>query len=83
MRTEDLHQVIKAAPFRPFAIVAADGKQIIVRHPEEILFQGGRTAVVMERDERLHIIDVMLVQRLELDPPVPAGVVSQNPNGGD
>ena len=82
MRSEDLQEVIRAAPFRPFAIVFADGKQLVVRHPEWILFQGGRTAVVMEPDERLHIIDVMLVQSLELEPPVPAGSVAPEPNGG-
>ena len=37
----------------------------------------------MEPDERLHIIDVMLVQRLELDPPVPAGSIAPNPDGGE
>ena len=83
MRAEDLQEVIRAAPFRPFAIVFADGRQIVVTHPEWILFQGGRTAVVMEPDQRLHIIDVMLVQRLELAPPVPAGSVAPNPNGGE
>ena len=48
MRSEDLQEVIRATPFRPFAIVFADGKQIVVPHPEWILFQGGRTAVVMD-----------------------------------
>ncbi len=80
MTAESLREAIHAQPFRPFAIVAADGKQIVVRHPEWILFQGGRTAVVMEPDDRLHIIDIMLVQRLELDPPVPAGSITQNPD---
>jgi hypothetical protein len=84
VKTEDLQEVIRAAPFRPFAIVFADGKQIVVPHPEFILHpSGARTAVVMEPDGRLHIIDVMLVQRLELDPPVPAGSVASNPNGGE
>ena len=37
MRSEGLHEVVRAAPFRPFAIVFADGKQLVVRHPEWIL----------------------------------------------
>ena len=65
MRAEDLQEVIRATPFRP----------------EWILFQGGRTAVVMEPDQRLHILDVMLVQRLELDPPVPPGPIAPAPDG--
>lgn len=84
MRAEDLQEVIRAAPFRPFAIVFADGKQVVIPHPEWILHPPGqRTAVVMEPDGRLHIIDVMLVQRLELEPPVPAGSIAPNPNGGE
>ena len=74
MRAEDLQEVIHAAPFRAFAIVAADGQRIYVRHPEWILPPPGqRTAVVMDPDGRLHILDVMLLQRLEVNPPVPAG----------
>ena len=85
MKTEDLHDVIGAAPFRPFAIVFADGAKVVVPHPEWILFpRGARTAVFMDpADQRLHIIDVMLVQRLELAPPVPAGSIAPNSNGGE
>lgn len=85
MRAEDLQEVIRAAPFRPFQIVFADGRQIVVPHPEWIFYppKQQRTAVVMEPDGRLHIIDVMLVQRLELDPPVPAGSIAPNPDGGE
>lgn len=85
MRAEDLQEVIRAAPFRPFSLCMADGKQIPVNHPEWILHpsSGQRTAVVMEPDGRLHIIDVMLVQRLELAPSVPAGSIALNPNGGE
>jgi len=84
VRSEDLQEVIRAAPFRPFAIVFADGSRVLVSHPEWILHpKGARTAVVMEPDQRLHIIDVMLVQRLELDPPIPAGSIAPNPNGGE
>ena len=85
MRAEDLQDVIKAQPFRPFAVVFADGAKVTVPHPEWILFpRGARTAVVMEPEtQRLHIIDTMLVQRLELEPPVPAGSIAPNPNGGD
>jgi hypothetical protein len=82
MKAENLQEVTHAVPFRPFAIVFADGKQIVVRHPEWIVHQG-RTAAVIEADERLHIIDVMLTQRLELDPPVSAGAIAPNPNGGE
>ncbi len=84
MKAEDLQEVIHAAPFRPFSLWMADGRQIVVSHPEWILNPSGqRTAVVMKPDGRLHIIDVMLVQRLEVEPPVPAGSIALYPNGGE
>ncbi|MGC8640117.1 MAG: hypothetical protein ACP5XB_09610 [Isosphaeraceae bacterium] len=83
MRAEDLREVIRARPFRPFAIVAADGGRIRVDHPEWIMVRSERSAAVYDQDERLHIIDVMLIQRVEVEPPVPAGSPSPGPNGGE
>ncbi|MFI5458692.1 MAG: hypothetical protein ACHRXM_24950 [Isosphaerales bacterium] len=76
MRTENLQEVIHAAPFRPFALCLADGTRVDVPHPDFIAHPpGGRTAVVVGPDERLHIIDVMLVDKIEIGPPVAAGTV--------
>ncbi len=59
-------------------------KQIVVRHPEWILHPPGqRTVVMMETEGRLLIIDVMLVQQLELDPPIPAWSLAPDPKGGN
>jgi hypothetical protein len=78
-----LQEVIRARPFRPFAIVAADGARIRVGHPEWIAVRGERSAAVYDQDERLHIVDVMLIQRVEVDPPVPAGTPGPDTNGGE
>ena len=83
MNPATLEQAIHAAPFRPFAVVFADGGRVIVRHPEWIAFAGGRTAIVIEPDDRTHFIDVMLISKLELDPPVPAGSIAPDPDGGE
>ena len=64
-------------------VVLADGSRVAVPHPEWIAFAGGRTAIVIEPDDRSHFIDVMLVTKLELAPPAPAGSISPNPNGGE
>jgi hypothetical protein len=37
----------------------------------------------MGPDESVRIIDVALVLELDLGPPVPAGPVAPNPNGGE
>jgi len=81
VRAEDLREVIRTQPFRPFAIVAADGARIRVDHPEWILVRSDRSAVVYDQEERLHILDVMLLQRVEVEPPVPAGSPAPEPDG--
>ncbi len=84
MRAENLQEVIRAAPFRPFWLCLANGSKVFVPHPEWIAHpSGARTAVVMGQDESVRIIDVALVLELELALPVPAGSIAPNPNGGE
>lgn len=83
MRSEHLQDVIKAAPFRPFTLCLADGARFTIEHPEWIAFRGGRTAIVLDQDDRAHFIDVMLALRIDVDPPVTAGSIAPNPNGGE
>lgn len=81
MRAEDLHDLVKAAPFRPFALVLADGTRWTIEHPEWIAFRGGRTAVVIDDRYHVHLLDVMLALRIDIDPPVTPGPIAPEPNG--
>ena len=84
MRAENLDEVIRAQPFRPFSLRLADGSVVEVRHPEWIAHPAGtRTAVVVRPDESVKILDVARVLSVELGPPQPAGAVAENPNGGE
>jgi hypothetical protein len=83
VRAENLQDVIRATPFRPFSIVLADGSRVDVPHPEWIAYGGGRTAIVIEPDDRTHLIDVMLATKVELAPPLPAGTPAPDSNGGE
>jgi hypothetical protein len=84
MRAENLRELIHATPFQPFAICMADGERAVVDHPGFIAHgPGGRVAVVVGPDDSTCYIDVGLVLRLELAPPVPAGSIAPNPNGGE
>lgn len=84
MRTETRHEVLHAAPFRPFTLCLADGTRVDVPHPDLIANPpGARIAVVMGRDESTHYIDLALVTKIEAGPPSPAGTIAENPNGGD
>jgi hypothetical protein len=76
--------VIHAEPFRPFALMLASGERIAVPHPDWIwLRAGARTAVWMDTDDRVKLLDVALLLGVDMDVPVPAGAVAPNPNGGE
>ncbi len=61
----------------------ADGSRVLVHHHDFIAFAGGRVAVVTEADNRVHDVEVMLVTKLDLAPPVSSGSIAPNPNGGE
>jgi hypothetical protein len=81
VRTEELSDLVRAVPFRPFTIGLADGSQFTIDHPEWIAFRGGRTAVVIDRDDRVHLIDVMLALKVSVEPPVTGRAPAAEPNG--
>ena len=60
----------------------ADGTRLPVAHPEFILHpRGARTAVVMEPNERVRILDVALVLGIEREPPVSSETPAPDPDG--
>jgi len=84
MRTESLHEAIQAQPFRPFSLVLANNDRVPVTHPEWILHpRGARTCIIMKPDDSFRVINVGLVLELDVTPPVPAGSIAPNPNGGE
>ena len=67
MTIQRVKQLYEARPFQPFEFHLADGRTILVEHPEWMLFSpSGRRVVVEERDETIHFIDLLLVTELEL-----------------
>jgi hypothetical protein len=67
MTIEQVRQLYNAAPFRPFTIHLADGRQIPVKHREFMaLSPSGRTIVVYQADDTSNIIDLLLVTDLEI-----------------
>ena len=70
MTIEAIRRQFFARPFVPFVIHLAGGRNLRVAHPE--LFAGepkGRTTKIYRTDGGSHIIDLLLVTDLELDPP--------------
>lgn len=67
MTIEQVRDAYEAQPFRPFVIHLADGRQVTV-HSREFMAAApsGRTIVVYQPDDRMHIIDLLLVTDLEI-----------------
>jgi hypothetical protein len=56
--------MIRATPFQPFTIRLADGREVLVSHPEAIAYNGGRTVLVALPNDSFEIIDLLLVSSL-------------------
>lgn len=65
MTAQPIRDAQHAHPFKPFTIHIADGKTVEVTHPECLLLtHKGRTVVVNTPDDRMEIIDMLLIARL-------------------
>lgn len=70
MTIERFRELFEAEPFQPFTIHLADGREVPVVHREFIAAAPtGRTVAVFQPDDRLNIIDLLLVTDLEIKPP--------------
>ena len=70
MTVEQLQGVLRVRPFRPFVMHLADGREVVVKHPELVVSTStGRTTVVVQPDDTLNIIDLLLVTDLEFREP--------------
>lgn len=67
MTIEQLRATIRATPFQPFRLHLADGGTLDVAHPDFISHSpAGRTLIVYTASEEFHIVDLLLVSRLEI-----------------
>lgn len=67
MTREHIRELYDAQLFKRFIIRMADGREIEVRHREFMMISpGGRTVVLFDPKNRMHILDVMLITELEV-----------------
>jgi len=67
MTIERIKELHHATPFQPFVLHLADGCEIPVHHREFIAAApSGRILVVFQPDDRMNIIDLLLVTDAEL-----------------
>ena len=67
MRTEQLRDLLRAQPFRPFTIHLPEGRAVqVVHHDFALLSPDGRTLVAYGPDSSFDVIDVMLIARIQV-----------------
>ena len=67
MTIERIRELYEAQPFRPFTLHIADGRAIVVHHRKFFAAApSGRTIVVFQPDDRMNIIDLLLVTDVEI-----------------
>lgn len=67
MTSDHLRRIHAERPFSPFVIHLADGRKLLVRHPELLaVSQSGRIAVVFTPDDAVHHLDVLMITELEV-----------------
>jgi hypothetical protein len=67
MTIDKIRSLYLAEPFQPFVIHLADGRNVSVVSREFIsTVPSGRTVVVSDPDDHVHIIDLLLVTDLEV-----------------
>jgi len=67
MKIEKIREALHAQPFRPFWVHLADGGRLPVEHEDFVALEpAGREMVVYLPDNSHHIVDMMLVTRLEV-----------------
>lgn len=67
MTAQEVDKLYKARPFRPFIVHLADGRGILVEHPEFMASSPtGRTMVVYQPDGSLDIVDIPLIVDIEV-----------------
>lgn len=67
MTSDQVRTLHQAKPFAAFTLHLADGEKIPVKSPEFMwITPGGRTVFVSQGDEKVSIIDLLLVTQLTL-----------------
>ena len=67
MTINNIREFYSARPFNPFIIHLADGRNVLVSHPEWMSFSpSGRSIVVHGQDDSFKMIDTVLITELEV-----------------
>ena len=65
MTTQEIQRVLAAAPFEPFRVLVADGRQYDVRHPENIALAGNGRLIAVGLEDSFVTLDLLLVTGIQ------------------
>jgi len=69
MTVEKLRNLLNASPFRPFSVHVPSGHAVSVPARDfAAVSPSGRTLVVLGENESETVLDIMLIERVELQP---------------
>jgi len=70
MRHEQIRELLRSQPFRPFTIHLPEGRTVeVVHHDFALLSPDGRTLIAYGPDSSFNMIDVMLIASIQVGPP--------------
>jgi hypothetical protein len=65
MATADqLRELRNAAPFRPFVVKMADGREFTVEHPELVACDRAGRSMSLYDDDGLHLLEMLLIAEM-------------------
>jgi hypothetical protein len=62
---DQLFTLMRSAPFRPYRLKTAGGRDVAITHPEAIAYGGERTVLVVLPGDRWEILDIDLIESVE------------------
>jgi hypothetical protein len=66
MKAINLVDALQKPKFKPFDLYLDNGKTILVKHPDCVLFNESKSVAVVAEGEHLHIVDLDHVSNLSL-----------------
>ena len=65
MDIRGIREALHREPFEPFKICLADGRELVVPHPDFVAVAGERRIIVVRADETWAVVEPLLVVSLE------------------
>jgi hypothetical protein len=65
MKAEYIREIIHRAPFQPLELALDNGKKVLVKHSDFILFAENNRTVIVTEGDRFHFIDLDHVSAIE------------------